>query len=132
MNAGLADRKMSSIPGPATRINGDLQWQMLYILQRSPADIQRRFELLSHTRRHPGGREQSCSTRIYLVGIMETAQVTRHKLKRLILLKSIKYFFKKHKIHSVRLISSCFNNNITADIGTLLSRSIFYCSYNND
>lgn len=57
MNAGSADREVSSISRSAARINGDLQRQVLHILQSPAANVCRGSELLPETRRHARGRE---------------------------------------------------------------------------
>lgn len=79
MNAGSADREVSSIPGPTARIDGDLQREMLHILPESPDGIPGRADLLPQTRWHSCGREQSCSARFHFMGAVEAAQVSKNR-----------------------------------------------------
>lgn len=61
---------MSAIPWPASRINRDLQWKVLYILQ-PPADaIPWSSIILSSPRRNFSRREQSSPPGLHIVGIM--------------------------------------------------------------
>lgn len=78
-STGLADREVSSISGPTARIDRNVQWQVLHILQPPAVDIQGGFGVLPRARRHSRGREQSRIAGIHLVGAVEATQVSSNR-----------------------------------------------------